>query len=132
MAGLMLLLLLGLRTAPIELGDNMAAPLATLRDRGEADESHEDEEKLRADSPAIFDYACILKCCKGVWGERTSDGFMGVKEWELMCGQTKMGIGMRSWKRLRGQDWLMGELGGRKVESSTWVAWSQINERSQG
>jgi hypothetical protein len=39
----------------------MVAPLATLQDRGEADESHEDEEKLRAYSPAIFDHACILK-----------------------------------------------------------------------
>ncbi len=87
MAGLIRLLLLGIRTAPIELADNMAAPLAALRDRGEADESHKDKERFRADSPAIFNYACILKCCRGVWGERTADGFMGVKEWEPLVRQ---------------------------------------------
>jgi hypothetical protein len=61
MVGLMVLLLLGIRSTPIELGDKIVAPLATLQGRGEADESHEDEEKLRAYSPAIFDHACILK-----------------------------------------------------------------------
>jgi hypothetical protein len=39
---------------------------------------------------------------------------------------------MRSRKRSPGQDWLMGELNRRKVESSAWVAWSQANQRSQG
>jgi hypothetical protein len=46
--------------------------------------------------------------------------------------QKRIGIGMRSQKRTLGQDWLVGELCGIKVESSARVAWSQANQRSQG
>ncbi len=46
--------------------------------------------------------------------------------------QKRIDIGMRSRKRSLGQDWLMGELGGRKVESVAQLAWSKADQRSQG
>jgi hypothetical protein len=55
----MLLLPLGARLTPIELGNKMAAPLAAQWDPGEADEGRGDERTMRADSPAISDYVCI-------------------------------------------------------------------------
>jgi hypothetical protein len=99
----------------------MAAPLAALQNQGEADDGRGDEKKLRADSHAIFDNECILKSCKRVCEERIGDGFMGFKGLGT-TDQEKMGIGVRS----RGQNWLMGELRDRKVESLTWVSWDQI------
>jgi hypothetical protein len=77
----MLLLLLGAWLTPIELGDKMVAPLAALRDPEETDEGRGDEKKLRADSPAISDYACtyIKKLSKGL-GRKTDGGFMGNKD----------------------------------------------------
>jgi hypothetical protein len=50
------------------------------QDLEEADGSCGDEEKLRADSPAMSDY--ILKNCKRVWGEKTDCGFTGTRIWE--------------------------------------------------
>jgi hypothetical protein len=93
----MLLLLLAARQTPREVGYKMAAPLAALWNPGEADDGCGDEKKLRADSPAIFDYACILKSCIRVWEGRIGDGFMGFKVG--ITDQKKIGIGMRSRKR---------------------------------
>jgi hypothetical protein len=52
---------------------------ATLRDPRKADGSREDEEKVRADSPAMSDYVCMLKSCQRVWGAKTDSGFIGDK-----------------------------------------------------
>jgi hypothetical protein len=90
---------------------------ATLRDPEEAHKRKEDEKKLRTDSPAISDYTCLLKSCKRVWGGKTDGGFLGDKGLGI-TDHKKMGISVRSQKRSRGQDWLMGELGGRKVNDS--------------
>jgi hypothetical protein len=51
----------------------MEAPPAALWDPGEADGSHEDEKKLRADRPAMSDYICVLKSCKKVGGAALQD-----------------------------------------------------------
>jgi hypothetical protein len=131
MAALMLLLVLAARLTPTEPGYKMVAPLAALRNPGGADDGHCDEKKLRVDNPARIDCGCILKSCKKCWGERTGDDFMGVKGLGT-TDQKRIGIGMRSRKRSLGQDWLMGALDGRKVESSAQVAWSQANQRSRG
>jgi hypothetical protein len=101
---------------------------AALENPGEADDGCGDEKKLRADNPTIFNYACILKSCKR---ERTGEGFMGVKGLGT-TDQEKMGIGVVLRKRSRGWKWLMGELGERKVNSSAWVSWDQIIQRSRG
>jgi hypothetical protein len=68
MAALMLLLLLGARLIPIELGDKIVSPPAALWVPGEADGSHEDEKRPRADSAAMSDNICVLKSCKKVGG----------------------------------------------------------------
>jgi hypothetical protein len=44
----------------------------------------------------------------------------------------KTGIGMRSRKRSRGQNWLMGELGEKKEKSFVRVSWNQISHRPRG
>jgi hypothetical protein len=45
----------------VELGYKMAAPLNALQNPGRADDGRGDGKKMRADSPAIVDYVCILK-----------------------------------------------------------------------
>jgi hypothetical protein len=93
----------------------MEAPLNALQNPGRADDGCGDGKKMRADSPAIVDYVCILKSCKRDWEEKTGDGFMGVKGLGT-TDQKRIGIGMRPRKRSPGQDWLVGELGWEKGE----------------
>jgi hypothetical protein len=50
--------------SPVELCRKLAAPLVATRDPRGADGSHEDEKRLRADSPAIFDY--MFMYCKSM------------------------------------------------------------------
>jgi hypothetical protein len=51
----------------------MTAPLPTLQCPGEAGDGRGNENKLRADSPAVIDYVCILKSCKRGCEKTTGD-----------------------------------------------------------
>jgi hypothetical protein len=79
MAALMLLLLLAARLIPIELDHKTAAPLDALQNPGRADDGRRDGKKMRADSPAIIDYVCIIKTCKMVGGNELAMGSWGSK-----------------------------------------------------
>ncbi len=60
----------------------LATPVASLdvlQKTGRDEDSHGDEMKLRADSPAIIDYVCILKNCKR--GGKKKEDCKGEGEW---------------------------------------------------
>jgi hypothetical protein len=60
------------------LDEPLLLPLVALQDPGGASDGRGDEKKLRDDSPAVIDYACILKSCKSncekTMGEHREEG----------------------------------------------------------
>ncbi len=75
-------------------------PQLPLWDPGVADGSHEDEKKLRAESPVMSD--CMLKCGKRGCRERAYGSIMGDKG-NRATDQEIMGADARSRERREGQ-----------------------------